>query len=120
MEDKRTLPTGNMTFGDYAAFADRTAVYPSRGSNMTYPTLGLCGESGEVAEKIKKLIRDKGGELSAEARMEIAKELGDVLWYVNAICFEIGVNLSDVAIGNLQKLARRKEAGTLGGSGDNR
>ena len=81
---------------------------------------GLVEEGGEVAGKFKKLIRDKNGELSDEDRKEILKELGDVLWYVNSISTLLGSSLEEVAATNLEKLASRKDRGTLSGSGDNR
>ena len=82
--------------------------------------LGLVGESGEVADKFKKIIRDKAGKLSDEDRREMAKELGDVLWYINSIAVLIGLNLEDVANNNLEKLASRKLRNKISGSGDNR
>lgn len=82
--------------------------------------LGLVGESGEVAEKVKKLIRDKQGELSDEDRAEIVKELGDVLWYITTISHLIGYDLEEVARLNNEKLLSRKARNAIGGSGDNR
>ncbi len=87
---------------------------------MIYPTLGLAGEAGEVAEKVKKVIRDKGGVFDNDARAAIAKELGDVLWYVAQIASELSLDLSNVAQGNLDKLADRAQRGQLQGNGDNR
>ena len=82
--------------------------------------LGLVGESGEVAEKFKKLIRDKSGQISDEDRAEILKELGDILWYVNAVSHLLGSNLEEVAASNLEKVLSRKSRGVTMGSGDNR
>lgn len=82
--------------------------------------LGLVGESGEVAEKFKKIIRDKKGVVSAEDRAEIAKELGDILWYVNSVAHLLEISLEDVAQKNLDKLASRQQRGNIHGSGDNR
>lgn len=82
--------------------------------------LGLVGESGEVAEKFKKLIRDKKGQISEEDRAEILKELGDILWYVNAVAHLLGSSLDEVATNNLQKVLGRKDRGVTAGSGDNR
>lgn len=108
-----------MTFREYQAGAATTAVYPGRGEgNWIYPALGLAGEAGEICEKIKKCIRDDGGAMSEERRALLAKELGDVLWYVATMSTELGLNLDDIAAGNLAKLAARKNAGTLHGSGD--
>ena len=81
---------------------------------------GILGESGEVAEKFKKLIRDRQGKISEEDRQEILKELGDILWYINSVAHLLGSNLEEVANKNLQKLASRKERDALHGSGDNR
>lgn len=110
-----------LTFEDYQQGALRTAVYPGRGTgNWIYPTLGLAGESGEIAEKIKKALRDDAGQMSDERRAALRKELGDVLWYVAALCSELGLPLAEVAQANLDKLAKRQETGKLHGSGDDR
>lgn len=110
----------NLSFRQYAERADKTARYPSRGSgSLVYPVLGLTGEAGEVAEKLKKVIRDQDGELGA-AREQIVKELGDVLWYIAACCHELGVSMEDVAQKNLEKLESRAARGVLHGSGDDR
>lgn len=82
--------------------------------------LGLCGESGEVAEKFKKILRDKNGELLEEDKLEVAKELGDVLWYVATIARYMGFSLDEVAEGNIEKLQSRLERNKLHGEGDNR
>ena len=81
---------------------------------------GLVGESGEVAEKFKKLIRDKKGEISSEDKAEILKELGDILWYVNAVAHLLDSSLEEVASKNLDKVLSRKQRGATTGSGDNR
>ena len=81
---------------------------------------GLVGESGEVAEKFKKLIRDKQGKISEEDKQEILKELGDILWYVNAVSTLLGSSLDEVAQKNLDKVLSRKARGATQGSGDNR
>jgi NTP pyrophosphatase (non-canonical NTP hydrolase) len=108
-----------MTFTDYQKSAAKTAVYPGRGEgNWIYPALGLAGEAGEICEKIKKCMRDDGGKMSDERRALLAKELGDVLWYVATMSTELGLDLGDIARGNLAKLAARQSAGTLHGSGD--
>jgi len=80
-----------MTFGEYREQAIKCAVYPNKGKNIGYPLLGLIGETGEVAEKIKKMIRDDDGILTDNRRAAIRKELGDVLWYTQAVSFEIGI-----------------------------
>lgn len=109
-----------MDFENYQKMSRETAIYPGAGTNYIYPTLGLCGESGEVAEKIKKVIRDHAGIIDAAKKQEIAKELGDVLWYVAQIASELNLSLDEVAKGNLEKLFARKERNVLSGSGDNR
>ncbi len=118
---EQELNTYHMSdFDEYQERAYDTAVYPYKGANFTYPALGLAGESGEVCEKIKKIIRDEEGLISAARAEEVAYELSDVLWYIAALASEIGYNLSEIALMNLDKLKDRKERGVLGGSGDNR
>jgi len=113
-----------MNFSEYQTQARVTALYPNAGDDFIYPTLGLVGEAGEFANKIKKLMRDqqvfKPSEVSAETKQEVLKELGDVLWYVSCIASEFDVELNDVAQYNLGKLRSRQERGTLNGDGDNR
>lgn len=82
--------------------------------------LGLVGEAGEAADKVKKVLRDKGGRASEEDKAEIVKELGDVLWYVANVANYLGVSLSEVAEGNISKLTSRRKRGKISGSGDNR
>jgi len=107
-------------FNDYQDLAMTTAVYPQQGSNLAYPALGLNGEAGEVAEKVKKIIRDKGGVLDEEDRQALKKELGDVLWYVAAMCSETGLRMGEVAELNISKLRDRQTRDRLHGSGDER
>ena len=109
-----------MDFKEYQQKSKRTAKYPNIGSNFIYPTIGLAGETGEVSEKIKKVIRDKNGVIDEETRAAIEKELGDVLWYVAQLASELGLSLDEVAEKNIAKLASRLERGALHGSGDNR
>ena len=97
--------------------ARETALYPNLGSNIIYPTLGLVGEAGEVAEKVKKVIRDKNGTFDNESKIAIKKELGDVLWYISNLCTELNFNLEDVALENLEKLKLRAAKGNISGSG---
>tara|TARA_Y100001968_G_scaffold163891_1_gene149944 strand:+ start:647 stop:976 length:330 start_codon:yes stop_codon:yes gene_type:complete len=97
-----------------------TALYPEVGKNAIYPTLGLVGEAGEVADKVKKILRDKNGIFDSESKYAIKLELGDVLWYVSQLSSELGFDLDDVANTNLQKLKSRMARGTLQGSGDER
>lgn len=107
-------------FNDYQYRSRSLARYPNIGNNFVYPVLGLSGESGEVSEKIKKILRDKNGLLNDEDRVAILKELGDVLWYIAQMAAEIGYTLEEVALANLEKLYGRLKRGTLHGSGDDR
>lgn len=109
-----------MDLNDYQAQALRTAIFPNRGDNFVYPALGLSGEAGEVADKLKKVIRDNGGQLTDEVRAAVAKELGDVMWYVAVLADELGYDLETIGMNNLEKLASRQSRGVLTGSGDNR
>lgn len=110
-----------MNMNAYQDQAASTAIYPGRGTvaGLAYVGLGL-GEAGEVQGKIKKILRDSDGRLEDAQRIEIMKELGDVLWYVAMIADEIAIDLESVARQNLAKLADRRERGVLTGSGDNR
>jgi NTP pyrophosphatase (non-canonical NTP hydrolase) len=103
-----------MDFKEYQKKAVEFAIYPEA-YKVIYPTLGLCGEAGEVAEKVKKQVRD--GNFN---RHEVAKELGDVLWYLANLANDIGYSLSEVAAMNVDKLQSRKDRGVISGSGDNR
>jgi NTP pyrophosphatase (non-canonical NTP hydrolase) len=109
-----------MDLRDYQERSRATAVYPDAGDNLLYPTLGLCGEAGEVAEKIKKMVRDDGGVLSEERRQALSKELGDVLWYLAQLATEADLDLGEIADANLAKLLSRQQRGRLTGSGDDR
>lgn len=113
-----------MTFDEYQKKSRETAIYPNQGENFVYPALGLAGETGEVADKIKKIIRDENimspKLVSEEKREDMAKELGDILWYLSQFASEFNLSLSDIAERNIEKLQSRKERGVLGGSGDNR
>ena len=109
-----------LTANDYQTAALSTAIYPGQGSNYIYPVLGLVGESGEVAEKVKKLIRDGDGVLTDPDREKIALELSDVMWYAAVLAFELDYTLEEIMQMNLDKLASRKERGVLSGSGDSR
>ena len=107
-----------MDLNDYQYQANETAIYP-HSARMTYPALGLTGEAGEVADKVKKLIRDNRP-LDAKERHEIAKEVGDVLWYIAALARDLGIDMETIARMNLQKLQDRAARGVIQGSGDNR
>tara|TARA_Y100000991_G_C21862306_1_gene301439 strand:+ start:91 stop:420 length:330 start_codon:yes stop_codon:yes gene_type:complete len=109
-----------MDLKTYQKKARLTAQYPNLGSNNIYPTLGLVGETGEVAEKIKKVIRDKNGIFDEESKNGIKKELGDVLWYLSNLCNEFDFCLEDVALQNIEKLKLRAAKGKISGSGDDR
>lgn len=109
-----------MNFEEYQKKSRKTAVYPNAGENFIYPTLGLTGEAGEVAEKIKKVIRDKNGIIGDETRQNIEKELGDVLWYISQLATELKLDMNEVAEKNIEKLYSRMDRGELNGEGDNR
>ena len=109
-----------MELNDYQRESRKTALYPEVGSNVIYPTLGLVGEAGEVADKVKKILRDKKGVFDQDSKDAIKLELGDVLWYVSQLSSELGYELEEVAHSNLQKLNSRKSRGKIQGSGDNR
>ena len=110
-----------MEFNEYQVISDGTAIYPGKGtvSGLYYTALGL-GEAGEVQGKVKKIMRDNGGVLNEETCNAIAKELGDLLWYVSQTATELGLELDDVAEANINKLADRRERGVIQGSGDDR
>ena len=128
-----------MTFEEYQKEAMKTAVYPSIKvvsdlpdqifqfqktlqvtADYIYPTLGLEGESGEVCEKIKKIIRDNHGVVRQDEKETLRREIGDILWYIAMLCTELGFSLEEVAQINLQKLKDRQEREKLHGEGDNR
>jgi len=109
-----------MNFEEYQKLSRGTVIYPRKGKNFIYPTLGLAGEAGEVAEKIKKVIRDKDANIDDAVRDNIAKELGDVLWYLSQLATELNLSLDEIASLNIKKLYSRKERGQLHGNGDNR
>lgn len=109
-----------MNFNSYQHKALESAVYPNRGNNIVYPVLGMNGEAGEVAEKVKKILRDKDGQWTEEDKEEIKKEIGDVLWYCAAAASEFGLNLQEVAEANIDKLHDRLKRNKIYGNGDNR
>ena len=110
------------SFKDYQCFARDTAIYPNQGKlgGLTYSSLGLVGEAGEIANKVKKILRDDYGVIQSTKIDEIGDEIGDVLWYLANICEDLGIELAEVAEVNLNKLYDRKERGVLKGSGDKR
>ena len=107
-----------MEFNEYQKTARETAIYPAE-LGLIYTALGLTGEAGEVAEKVKKMIRDDIT-LDDKYRGKLARELGDVLWYVANLAFELDYDLADIAAINIQKLMDRQERGQIHGDGDNR
>ena len=96
-----------MNFEEYQQQAKQTALYPNRLKNLEYPTLGLTGEAGEVANIVKKIQRDFGGEITSEIRHKLKDELGDVLWYISACADELGLTLEEIAEYNVEKLSAR-------------
>lgn len=112
----------SLELDEYQHISGSTAIYPrdTEASALSYVTLGLVGEAGELANKVKKILRDSGGVVSAEVKKDLAAESGDVLWYLAQLATEIGYELSEIAWGNLEKLQARAERGTLQGSGDHR
>jgi NTP pyrophosphatase (non-canonical NTP hydrolase) len=109
-----------MDFNDYQTKSRKTAGYPAIGHPVIYPTLGLVNEAGEVAGKIKKVFRDKGGEISAETREALRAELGDVLWYLAQVATELNLSFDEIAEYNIAKLYDRLERGKIRGDGDYR
>lgn len=110
-----------MNFNDYQKKALTTVISEGNEFNdLLHWVLGINGEAGEVAEKVKKIIRDKGGKVSDDDKQELGKEIGDVLWYLAVFAHHLGIEFDDIATDNLKKLADRKSRGVLGGAGDNR
>ena len=109
-----------MDFNDYQTKSRKTAKYPAIGHSIIYPTLGLVNEAGEVAGKIKKVFRDKDGQINPETRDALKAELGDVLWYMAQVATELDLTLEDIAESNIAKLYDRLERGKIKGDGDNR
>jgi NTP pyrophosphatase (non-canonical NTP hydrolase) len=108
-----------MQLDAYQEAARKTAIYEAR-HKVVYPALGLASEAGEVAGKVKKVLRDRGGAFEAEQIEALKDELGDVLWYVAVLAADLGLSLDAIAEGNVAKLASRHERGALGGEGDRR
>jgi NTP pyrophosphatase (non-canonical NTP hydrolase) len=109
-----------MDFNEYQTKSRKTAKYPAIGHPMIYPALGLVNEAGEVAGKIKKVFRDKGGQINDETREALKAELGDVLWYIAQVATELDLSLDEIAEHNIAKLYDRLERGKIHGDGDNR
>ena len=108
-----------MTLNEYQSKALETAIYPKE-YKVVYPALGLTGEAGEVSDKVKKVIRDNNGVFSDDKKLEIAKELGDVLWYIATMANDLGYSLEMIGDMNYDKLKSRQERGRINGNGDNR
>jgi len=105
----------------YQNKAQETAIYPRENNmDLIYTVLGLAGEAGELANKVKKIIRDDKGILSKEIKDALRAELGDVLWYIAGIAESLDISLDEVAFKNLVKLQDRQERGKISGSGDKR
>lgn len=111
-----------MDFSDYSVSAARTATYPKRGEfvGLLYTVLGLAGEAGELANKVKKIMRDNNFTIDKDTREGLLEELGDILWYADRTAVELNSTLSEVAVRNNEKLMSRLKRGTLNGSGDYR
>ena len=113
-----------MTFDEYQKQAIKTDVYGGKGDFLSIAfinkVLGLVGETGEVAEKIKKLQRNNDGKLTEEDRQAILKELGDALWYLSAITHYLGASFDELAQNNIAKLSDRKTRGVIKSAGDSR
>ena len=106
-----------MGMNEYQRLAEVTVVYKPE-LKVIYPTIGLCGETGEVAEKVKKWLRDDGGQMTDERRELLKKELGDVMWYLAVLAKDLGLTLDEIARHNIEKLLDRKERGVVHGKGD--
>jgi NTP pyrophosphatase (non-canonical NTP hydrolase) len=113
-----------ITFNEYARGTEFTANYPEHSTGSTsallYACLGLGGETGEVLDQVKKILRDDGGVLTAERKSAIKAEIGDVFWYLARVCIEADINPEETMKENLEKLADRLARGVIHGDGDNR
>jgi NTP pyrophosphatase (non-canonical NTP hydrolase) len=109
-----------MDFKKYQKESRKTAEYQGKDKSYVYPLMGLAGETGEVIEKIKHVFRDKNNKFDADSRKEIAKEMGDVLWYLAQLATELGISIDQVAEDNIIKLQSRQKRGKILGRGDNR
>ena len=110
--------TAMSSFNDYQTRSRKTWSLIHTDHPIVYPTLGLVNEAGELAGKVKKIFRDKGGVISEADREALKYELGDVLWYMAQIATELDLTLEEVAAANLEKLFSRLERGTIRGEGD--
>lgn len=119
-EDSNNQINVSKNINNYQKFTATTDIYPNDAFNIGYKALGLVGEAGETADKIKKIYRDKNGIFNATDEMEIAKELGDCLWYISRLTEALGFNMSDIININVDKLTKRKAENKIHGNGDNR
>lgn len=110
----------DVAFSAYQRKAARTGGAVEVNHPIVYPTLGLANEAGEVAGKVKKIFRDRSGEVTDADRHALTLELGDVLWYLAELCTQLGIDLADVAAANIAKLEDRTARGALAGDGDYR
>lgn len=108
-----------MTLNEYQRAALETSIYPQE-YKIIYPTLGIAGEAGECSDKIKKVIRDNNSKFTEDKKREIAKEIGDVLWYCSALANDLGFSLETICEMNIEKLKSRQKRGMISGDGDNR
>lgn len=108
-----------MEINDYQKWTEKTALYPKEAS-LLYTTLGLVGEAGEVANVVKKVLRDDNNVMTEEKRNKIIAEMGDVMWYMARLAETIGVPMTEVLQLNKEKLESRLERNVISGSGDNR
>jgi len=109
-----------MNLKEYQNFALSTAVYPDIGKNWHYPLIGLVGEIGELANKLKKSIRDDNDKITDKKREECIDELGDLQWYFVILCYELHIDPEFVLLNNISKLRNRKEKGTIHDTGGER
>jgi NTP pyrophosphatase (non-canonical NTP hydrolase) len=118
------LTSNPQTLEGYQILTEQTAIYPEAGTGsaqaLAYVALGLVGEAGEVANKVKKVLRDSDGQVSEEVRQTLVAEVGDVLWYLARLSTELKTSLGVIGQENITKLLDRKDRGVLGGSGDTR
>lgn len=113
-----------MEFNDYQKECRKTDVGTSA-QDCIYPgwlyyVLGIAGESGEFAEKVKKLFRDNNGVIDDEFKAKVIKECGDILWYMARFLDQFDITLNEVAEENITKLLGRMERNKIHGDGDNR
>ena len=107
------------TFNDYSVEARSTEFFP-KDLSIAYLVIGLSGETGEICNKYKKVLRDAEGELTEQSLLEMRKEVGDVLWYLDRLAECLGSSLQAEAVNNIKKLKDRHARGVVAGSGDNR